>query len=178
MKIKINNCRINFEPVSFPLQFQESVKLLFDTCKKKHGGFIKLELSTPYKERSSGYRSQNSRLYGHCADIALQLNLLKKDNEDEYTAENVKECIKWLAVQNRNYPTRWNRITNKLSPISSKTSVDNCKKLIDEIKQYADENGLYLTEYTKEGKPYKSIGGYSLDEMNKYYPDINKGDLC
>jgi hypothetical protein len=43
------------------------------------------------------------------------------------------------------------------------------------INQYADDNDMWLWRYLPDGKTkYKSIGGRSLEEMQRDYPELNR----
>lgn len=137
-----------------------------------HAAWQMVTITSPTKPRSTGYRSQNSRIHGHCADIAAQAG--KAEFKDP---EQIKLLMKYLAID-RGYPHSEYR--GKIIPKkSSECNTLEANILLETIQQFADENNFYLTEYTKkqgnkDAIPYKSIGGRTLAEMQKFYPELNK----
>lgn len=130
---------------------------LFDELEKLGHSYARVRITVPQRPRTTGYRSQNSRLHGHCQDIADQLGGI-------YTRDVVKDAMKRLAVT-EGYPAVWSDLHGEVIPLPTKdASIEQMQVLLDTIGKYADEHGLYLTEYDEEGR-YRSIGGRSREEM-------------
>lgn len=127
------------------------------------------------KPRTTGYRSQNSRIWGDCTAIAEQLN--ERNNKKVWTKNMVYDLLKRYAVAEGVYPGikyTFGKLT-LIEPLSqSLVTKKEAKGLCDIINRFADENEMWLWEYTQDELKYKSIGGRSLEEMNGKYPGLNK----
>jgi hypothetical protein len=116
------------------------------------------ELSLPHRPRSTGPRSQNSRIHGNCQNIADQLR--------DYTPEQVKAAMKRMAVSD-GYPTMLSLDGIEVPKPTRYASVEEAKLVLDVIQRFADEHSLYLTEYDDDG-PYQTVGGRTREEMRNY----------
>lgn len=169
MKVFIPNAEIirkdgvpNKIGFSYSRQFEDSVTTLLETARKMRTSQLSVEIKLPFRPRSVGYRSQNARFHGHCSDLASQII---HDGEPVYTAEEIKEAMKRIAVT-EGYPTKWSPIDSAVVPIPTrKASMDQMKLLLDCVQRYADEHGLWLHEYAKDGSAYRSVGGRTKEEM-------------
>lgn len=130
---------------------------MFAELAKLGHDYARVRVTVPQRPRTTGYRSQNSRLHGHCQDIADQLGGI-------YSRDVVKDAMKRTAVT-EGYPAVWSDLHGEVIPLPTRdASIEQMHLLLEVIQRYADEHGLYLTEYDEEG-PYRSIGGRSRDEM-------------
>jgi len=119
--------------------------------------------------RSTGYRSQNSRVWGSCQAIAIQAS------NPKWTMSSVYYLMKCLAVQEGVYPgIKYGK--NLIIPISqSLASKKEVTGLCEVINKFASDHNFWLWEYTENNQKYKSIGGKSFEEMQRDYPELNKG---
>ena len=141
-----------------PRDFGPALVKLLERADRLHGGFVTVTLGTPKRPRSTGPRSQNSKVWGMCSDIADQFEA----NGIEISREKVYEAMKRMAVH-EGYPTRFNPIDGIEEPESqSRVSVEQDQVLIAVVQRFADENNLYLTEYDESGTSFKCIGGKKL----------------
>ena len=141
-----------------PRDFGPSVVSLLERADRLHGGFVTVTLGTPKRPRSTGPRSQNSKVWGMCSDIADQFEA----SGIELSREKVYEAMKRMAVH-EGYPTRFNPIDGIEEPESqSRVSVEQDQILIAVVQRFADENSLYLTEYDESGTSFRCIGGKKL----------------
>lgn len=113
------------------------LKGVVDLCEKKHNSYIKLELSPPYKPRSTGQNSQNNLIWKLITVIA---------NETGNELEDVEVAVKERALK-RGYPFRQNKLTGKPVP-ASMTTINTVEAgyLIDELHQLAAELEINLEE--------------------------------
>lgn len=89
------------------------LKGLTDLCSQKYGGYIKLDLSPPYKSRTTGAGSQNNKFWAVCTAIA---------NE---TGEDIKEVERDLKIRaiSKGYPYHVSKLTGQ--PVGeSMTKID------------------------------------------------------
>ena len=113
------------------------LKGLVDLCSQKHGGYIKLELSPPYKPRSTDVGGQNRHIWGHLQQIA---------QETGNDIDDVEDYIKQRALR-RGYPTKQNKMNGEIKPASMKgINTVEANYLIDELHQLASELGIELEE--------------------------------
>jgi hypothetical protein len=147
-------------------EFEDQVQALLSEARKKGVTQLAWTIQLPYRPRSTGPRSQNSRIHGHAKDISEQL--VDDDGAPIYTPDEVKEAMKRLAVK-EGYPTKYSPIDDEVIPKPTRNaSVEEAKLLSDVIQRFADEHGMWLTEYDDDG-PYKSVGGRSREEMEDYW---------
>ena len=108
---------------------------LVEWCQKRYGSFIKLEMSPPYKPRSTGQNSQNNLIWKLITVIAECTG-----NE----LADVEEAAKERAIK-RGYPFHQNKITGKPVPASMSTiNTVEAGYLIDELYQIANEYEVRL----------------------------------
>lgn len=110
---------------------------LYESSKDKYNGYMKVELSKPYKSRSTGEGSQNNKFY------ALVTEICKETGND---IEDVKDALKERAIK-RNYPYSVNKLTGRIRPYST-TQVDTkqMSALIEEALQLCAELGIVVDE--------------------------------
>lgn len=121
----------------------KSVRALFQKCEKKFNGYVTVKFETPFKPRSTGKFSQNSKWYGDLQQIAVET-----DND----IETIKYIVKHMAVS-RGYPAqkthdgRFKQICGLYLGISSAdASMEQFSILIQCTQQLADEKGIRLKE--------------------------------
>ena len=113
------------------------LKGLVDLCNMKYSGYIKCEMSPPYKPRSTKQYGQNRHVWGHLQQIA---------EETGNDLEDVEEYIKKKAMR-RGYPVHQNKMTGEIKPVSMKyINTVEAGYLIDELHQLASELGIILEE--------------------------------
>lgn len=136
--------------------------------REKCGGYLTLRLSLPYRPRSIGPRSQNSRFWGHCTDIAEQVY---PDVTPANGKQRVHDGMLRMAVP-EGYPTYLD-INGVETPLpSAESSVEQLSLVCRVLQRYADTHNLWLHEYIAEGplkgRVYKSVGGRSYGNMILY----------
>ena len=106
------------------------LKGLVELCESKYGSYIKLEMSAPYKPRSTGLNSQNNLIWKLITEIAKATG-----NE----LQDVEDAVKERAVK-RGYPYHQNKITGRIVP-ASMTTINTVEAgyLIEELYQIASE---------------------------------------
>ena len=124
-----------------------------ETSESKSSGFVTVTIGLPKKPRTTGYRSQNSHIMGHCSTIADQLG--------DYSTDEVYHAIKRMAVGTFGYPTRYNDLEGIEEPKPQRyASTAEANLLIDMCHHFADQHGLYLIEY--EGKKAVRVQNNSI----------------
>ena len=113
------------------------LKNLFDLCWGKYGGYVKLELSPPYRPRTTGLESQNNLIWRLITIIA---------NETGNELADVEEAVKERALR-RGYPRKINPITGQVKP-ASMTTINTVEAgyLIEELYQLAAEYEINIDE--------------------------------
>ena len=110
---------------------------LVDLCKTKYSGFIRLEMSPPYRARTTGELSQNNKIWAMITAIAQQTG-----NE----LSDVESAVKERAIK-RGYPYHLNKITGKPEPASMRTiTTVEASYLIDELYAIASEYDVNIEE--------------------------------
>ena len=95
--------------------------------------------------RTTGPRSQNKRIHGHCADIAEQLGVKAALVYQVICIEAVEESIIAMRV-----------VMGRAVPVhESEWGTDQAANVIMLIHRKADELGLWLTEYGEDGVPMR-----------------------
>lgn len=114
---------------------RERLDKLLEKCDKVANGYVVLDVSFPYRQRTTGERSQNNLLHFLLAEIA------KETGND---LEDVKDGIKERAIK-RGYPYHVNPLTNAIKPYST-TMINTvqCSMLIEECYQLVAEYGIIL----------------------------------
>lgn len=114
-----------------------AIKDVADLCGKKHGGYIQIEMSPPYRKRTTGDLSQNNLIWRLITIIAQETG-----NE----LEDVEIAAKERALK-RGYPYRQNKMTGKPVPASmAAISTVEAGYLIDELYAIAGEYGINVEE--------------------------------
>ena len=103
---------------------------LTELCDKKYGSYIRIELSPPYRARTTGENSQNNLIW-------KLITLIAKETGNEL--EDVEAGAKERAIK-RGYPYHINKITGKPMPASMRTiTTVQAGYLIDELYAIAAE---------------------------------------
>lgn len=151
--------------ITIPAAFGDELDALIESANNRRISQLSIELKLPHRPRSTGYRSQNSRLYGNCESLAEQL---VENGEPLYTEEQIKDAMMWLAVE-EGYPTIYSELHKKvLYKPSRYATIEELDIVLRAIQKFADEHGFWLIEYDDQGT-YRSIGGRSRKEMEDYY---------
>lgn len=155
--------------IAWPAVLAPAVAVLLERSREKCGGYLNVRFDLPHRPRSTGLHSQNSRFYGHCEDIAEQV--LGEDGKPQYTKDQIHDAMLRMAVGD-GYQTYLD-LNGVETPLPSAQASVEQMNLVDRIMQrYADTHVFWLTEYVAEGprkgEVYKSIGGRSIEEMEKY----------
>ena len=136
---------------------------LAERSDKRHAGYVTVTVDTPRRPRTTGERSQNSRHWGHCSDIAEQLS----KPERVYTKRDIDTALRRMAVRD-GLPTQIG-VDGCEEPIGCERFTVEQADIVERVKQrFADEHELWLTEYDETVKPpvaYRSVGGRSRAEM-------------
>lgn len=161
IKINVNHMiTVEIDGATRPDAIEQAFKIV-----EEHNGYCAYKITRPYNPRSTGFRSQNARIHGHCSDIALQ-----EEREEWQNPEAVKLLMEYLAIE-RGYPhieKRGKIIPKRTRDLNSYEASTLCET----INQYADDNNFWLTEY--DGKrPYRTRGGRTLAEMMEIEPELN-----
>lgn len=135
--------------------FAPGVMGLLDNLRGKHVTQVHVELRPPFRARTTGDRSQNNRLWGHCTDIAQQL--IGDDGLPLYTPEDIKEAMCRMAVE-EGYPTTLSLDGVEQPKRTRNASVEELSIVLNVIQRFADVHGLWLTEYDERG-PYRTVAG-------------------
>lgn len=107
-----------------------SLKDLVELCDNKYGGFVRLELSPPYRARTTGLNSQNNLIW-------KLITIIAKATGNELS--DVEDAVKERAIK-RGYPYRQNKLTGKPVPASMTTiTTVEAGYLIDELYAIANE---------------------------------------
>lgn len=139
----------------------------------KINAYVSWRLTMPRRPRTTGPRSQNSRWWGHCEDIAAQVY---PELSPEAGKQRVHDGMLRMSVV-EGYPTYLD-LNGVETPLpSAEASMEQLGLVLRVQQRYADIHNLWLTEYVAEGphkgKVYKSIGGRSYDEMMLHAPELN-----
>jgi hypothetical protein len=149
--------------------FEEEICHLLAEMERKRISQLAVQLDLPFRPRSTGFHSQNNHIYGHCADISRQIK--NENSGPAYTTDEVKEAMKRMAVRD-GYPTKYSPIDDTVIPKPTRfASVEEAQILLDVIHYYADAHDLWLHEYAEDGSVYRSVGGRTPEEMEKYWDE-------
>lgn len=148
--------------IHLPKGYEGTITQLLTKAEKLHGGYITVTIGTPKRPRSTGPRSQNSKVWGMVADIAEWFTAMGSDDIDN---NRIYEAMKRMAIA-EGYPTRFNPVDGIEEPESqSRVSVEQDQILINVIQRFADENSIPLTDYDEQGGAVKTIGGKIVDSI-------------
>ena len=151
--------------LALPAGVLEEYARLCERVDAKNAGYLTVRLEAPRRPRTTGERSQNSRHWGHCDDIAEQLTT----SQQRYTKEDVDAALRRMSVR-EGLPT-FIGVDGAEEPIHhSEMSVEQAD-VVERVKQrFADEHDLWLTEYDDSVSPpvaYRSVGGRTRKEMEE-----------
>lgn len=104
------------------------------------GDWYDVTIALPKRTRSTGYKSQNHHLNGHCTQIAVQTG-----NEFDY----VKMWVKCRAID-MGYPFETLKTGDRFPRSESLASVGDCAILIESAHMLAAELGIDLVESDDE----------------------------
>ena len=106
------------------------LKGLTDLCETKYSGYVRLEISPPYRARTTGENSQNNLIW-------KLITIISQETGNEL--EDVEAGAKERAIK-RGYPYHLNKITGKPVPASMRTiTTVEASYLIDELYAIASE---------------------------------------
>jgi hypothetical protein len=120
-------------------------------------GYYLVTIETPFRPRTTGKSSQNTRYRGGCRAIAEQL---------DFKPEEVSDAMKRMAVS-EGYPTRLSLDGQEIPVSEAKISVEQETLLIAVMQRFADLNNLWLYEVDDKGV-FKSIGGRTRGDMEAW----------
>jgi hypothetical protein len=137
MKYKIDTVlKLTDKGIRLPDDLQPAKQRLFDFCNKSRGGYLRVTLAPPYKKRSTGDKSQNHHLNGHCQQIA---------NETGEDFDIIKMHVKRTAIK-YGYPT-YEDVFGELQPKSeADTDTIECGYAIEACHEIAAFLGVVLDE--------------------------------
>ena len=122
--------------IRIPDEYKTTFDQIIEYCKEKRGGYLRLIVSPPFKHRSTGEKSQNHHINGHCQQIA---------NETGEDFDNIKMHAKRTAIK-RGYPTRTD-IFGEVFPLSeTEIDVEQAGYLIESLHEIAAFLGIELQE--------------------------------
>lgn len=155
--------------VDKPPAFEAAINVLLEQSKQKCAGYLNIRLDLPHRPRTTGPRSQNNRLYGHCEDLAEQV--LDENGEPRFAKEQIRDAMLRMAVP-EGYPTYLD-LNGVESPLpDSQASVEQMNVVTRVLQRFADIHNFWLHEYVAEGphkgEVYRSIGGRSYEEIQRY----------
>jgi hypothetical protein len=101
----------------------------------------------------------------------LAEQVLDEDEEPKYTKQQIHDAMLRMAVS-EGYPTYLDLNGAEMPLPDSQSSVEQLGLAQRVLQRYADIHGFWLHEYVAEGphkgEVYRSIGGRSFEEMEKY----------
>jgi hypothetical protein len=152
-----------------PLVLKDAINILIERAAKKTAGYLYLRLDLPRRPRTTGPRSQNNRFYGHCEDLAEQV--LDEGGEPKYDKGQIHDAMLRMSVP-EGYPTYLD-LNGVETPLpSAQATVEQMNVVTKTLQRYADIHSFWLHEYAADGphkgEVYRSIGGRSFEEMQKY----------
>jgi hypothetical protein len=149
------------------MMFYDEIQAILGAAIAKYNRYVRLRLDTPHKPRSTGPRSTNNRIRGHCADITEQLN--NKGKAENISEEEVYAAMKRMSVES-GYPTYLSMDGTEQPLPMHNASEEQALIVCKTINKFADVHGMWLTEYDDSVKPpiaYRSTGGRSRQEMEE-----------
>jgi hypothetical protein len=161
----IHRLRISVE---VPYEFRSNVDELLQKCYAKNNGHLTFSVELPRQARSTGPRSINNRIHGHCENLAEQIPP-DKDGK-KFTADEVYAAMKRMSVS-EGYPT-YLSLDGIEEPLPMRYSSQDQALIVSRvIQRYADTHNFWLIEYDETVKPpvpYRSLGGRTRTEMAAY----------
>ena len=155
--------------VAKPRAFETALAVLLEQAKAKCAGYLNVRFDLPRRPRTTGHRSQNNRFYGHCENLAEQV--LDESGEPKYTKQQIHDAMLRMAAS-EGYPTYLDLNGVEMPLPDSQSSVEQLGLAQRVLQRYADIHGFWLHEYAADGphkgEVYRSIGGRSFEEMQKY----------
>ena len=122
--------------------------------------------------KSTGYRSQNSKVRGDCKSISEQI-------EGRWTPDMIYDLMKRMAVSEGVYPGiryKTDKITLVVPISMADADSADADGLIKTIQEFADKNNFWLWKYTEDGlSVYRSVGGRTPLEMRQSFSDF---EIC
>lgn len=113
------------------------LKDVVSLCDGKYSGYARIEISPPYRPRTTGAGSQNSKIWGMIQQIA------EATGND---VQDVEDAVKERALK-RGYPYKMNPLTGRPRPASMTTiNTVEAGMLIEELYQLAAELEINLDE--------------------------------
>jgi len=132
--------KISGDRLRIPDEYKSTFTGLLKYCNDKRGGYMRIQISPPFKHRSTGEKSQNHHINGHCQQIANETG----EDFDIIKAEAKRRAIK------RGYPIRTN-VFGEAVPISeTETDSEQAGFLIDSLHEIADFLNIKLNEGMQE----------------------------
>lgn len=133
--IKISGNEIK-RGISIPDKFKQTFRDVLSYCDEKRGGYVRVQISPPFKHRSTGEKSSNHHINGHVQQIS---------NETGEEFDVIKTYAKKKAVK-YGYPIRTDLFGNAV-PISE-TEIDDeqASFLIDALHEMAAFLDITLIE--------------------------------
>ena len=168
--VSLDQTQLIYDLTKIPKDTRETIIRMQSALLDEKMGWQHVTISAPEKKRSTGYRSQEAHVRGHCQSISEQAKSHK------WNPDQVMELMKGLAAASgRNYPPpEWYKGVPVYASNATLTMSQEAA-LIETIHQFSDENNFWLIEYTEERnpRPYKTRGGRTLKEMMKIEPELN-----
>lgn len=122
--------------IRIPDEYKTSFGDLIKYCNEKRGGYLRLQISPPFKHRSTGEKSQNHAINGFIQQIANQSG----DDFDYLKAEIKRRAIK------RGYPFKTSKLGDVVPYSESEIDTEQARFLIEEIKEVAAFLNIKLIE--------------------------------
>jgi len=125
----------------YPKEWEPAIINLCEKSAKKHGGYICADLSLPRKPRTTGGKSQNHHINGHCQQIAM---------ETGNSFSVVKMAMKTEAIT-EGYPfetlpdgTVWPKSEADIDTVQAGILIETIHRMAAEwdIKLIEDKNGI------------------------------------
>lgn len=126
---------ITFEVPEDPA-LQEQLRRVLRLCRDKNNDYVAVTMARPYAPRTTGPKSQNHHLNGHIMQICQFTG---------HTYEEIKYCIKMVAVEQFGYPTT--TVGSYVLPKPEHLcNTEECAMLIEAAHYFAASIGCPLRE--------------------------------
>lgn len=113
------------------------IKDLFDLCCEKHGGYIQLEMSPPYKKRT---KNMNDKWWAMCTEFGNYCGMSKDDVAMGVKYRAMEEGL-WASEE---MPFSKNGVKRPVS--TTKANTVEMSTLIDVLYRIASEDGYIFKE--------------------------------